>query len=226
MKKKDIIGIIGSSGDLGSQLTTIVRSKGYDVIPSDIADPNSGSISALLNTCAIVHVCVPLSKITNLQVSNKNTLIILHESVMRTSKDYSDVVLQGKGSVVHMLMNKQKRVVIEKGTKHQKRLTEHVVSLGLNPVLMSINEHDLLMARSQAPLALLHEVLSQDLSQYADEGMLTPSGLILMHTLKNRAITWTPATIESILSNQQLQVLLDEMQSKLSLADRMKKRNI
>lgn len=154
-------------------------------------------------------------RLANWSLPIDGTVVVLHDSVMNNSKRFSEVVLDNHGSIVHMLMNKQKRVVVEIDTPHEERVIRHLASIGLNPALMSIEEHDLLMARSQAPLALLHEVLSTDLSQYANDGMLTPSGTVLMETLRDRAVAWTPTTIESLLKNPQLKVLINEMQSKL-----------
>jgi hypothetical protein len=210
------IGVIGSSGDLGSQLVDMIRSDGSYVMLSDVADVRSYSTSELLGKCGIVHLCAPLHALTDIEPPSNDTLVVLHDSVMNISRNFNNDVLDGRGSIVHMLMNQQNRVIVESGTPHQERLVKHLASIGLSPALMLVQEHDLLMARSQAPLALLHEVLLKDLTEYAESGMLTPSGLVLMQTLRDRAITWTPTTIQSLLHNPQLQVLLDEMQSKLS----------
>lgn len=212
----ETIGIIGSSGDLGSQLVDMIRVDGSYVMLSDVVDSDSHSISYVLGKCSIVHLCAPLRALTEIKPPSNDTMVVLHDSVMDISKNFNDDTLHGQGSIVHMLMNQQNRVIVESAAPHKERLIQHLASIGLSPAFMSVQEHDLLMARSQAPLALLQEVLSKDLTEYAESGMLTPSGTILMQTLKDRAIAWTPTTIQSLLHNPQLQVLLDEMQSKLS----------
>ena len=212
---KEIVGIVGSSGELGSKLVKLIQSHSMNVMLSDISVQDGCLITELLAKCSIVHICAPLSAVDILELPGKDTLVILHDSVMSTSREFNNKALNGQGSIVHMLMNKQNKVIVEFDAPNKSRLIQHLSLIGLNPESMSIEEHDVLMARTQAPLALLHEVLSKDLKKYADDGMLTPSGTVLMKTLKNRAIAWTPATTESLLNNPQLDVLVDELRLRL-----------
>jgi prephenate dehydrogenase len=212
----EVIGVVGSSGDLGSQLVEMLRNSGAQVMLSDIADKNEYEIGELFENCSIIHFCIPLNTAIQIERLSNRCIIVLHDSVMNSSKDFNNKYLDGQGSIVHMLLNDHNRVIVESGTPHQESLVKHLASIGLRPAFMSVDEHDLLMARSQAPLALLHEVLSKDLAEYAENDMLTPSGLVLVQTLRDRAIAWTPNTMQSLLRNPQLQVLLDEMQAKLS----------
>jgi hypothetical protein len=129
-------------------------------------------------------------------------------SSLTASKQYVD----GEAAVVHMLMNKTNTVVVATDTPRHEVINEHLRSIGLEPRNMTVREHDYLIARSQAPLALLCETLLPYLYEQAELGLLTPSGELLASTLHSRELAWTKETRDSILRNPELETLINEMQ--------------
>ena len=103
---KQTIGIIGSLGDLGSQLVRRAKKYGFLVREFDIADRHTSTKE--LSDCEIIHVCAPLENFT---VPPVRGLIILHDSVMDTSRRFNDQLGQ-KAAVVHLLMNSAQRAVV------------------------------------------------------------------------------------------------------------------
>lgn len=209
---KQTIGVIGSRGDLGTQLTTKLRSHGYDVLECSRSLDNGITINEVLRQCDIIHVCAPTSILKD-AIYNDSSIVILHDSVMNSSREASNMFLRGTAGIIHMLMNNKNMVVIATDAPHDAEIERHITSLGLNTHHMTIDAHDYLMARSQAPLALLCKTLLPYLYEQADHGMLTPSGQLLADTLRSRELTWTDETIHSILRNPQLQTLLDDMRA-------------
>lgn len=103
---KQTIGVIGSLGDLGSQLVRRAKKYGFLVREFDIADRHTNTEE--LSDCEIIHVCAPLE---NFIVPPVRGLIILHDSVMNTSRRFNDQLGQ-KAAVVHLLMNSAQRAVV------------------------------------------------------------------------------------------------------------------
>ena len=112
-------------------------------------------------------------------------------------------------------MNDTNTVVIATDAPHCEEITKHFTSIGLVPKRMTTAEHDDMMARSQAPLALLCKTLLPYLYEQADKGLLTPSGKLLAETLRSRELTWTDATVHSILQNPAIDTLLHGLQTAL-----------
>lgn len=214
MNKK--IGVIGAQGDLGAQLVVMIRNSGLDVVECAKRLDNGESVQSTIEKCDIVHICAPLSVLDDITSTSSDTIIVLHDSVMSSSRTASHEKLDDNAAIVHMLMNDQLSVVIANDAPHGDVLTEHMKAIGLDPKHMLIDEHDLLMARSQAPLALLCQTLLPYLYEQRDLGMLTPSGQLLVEALHSRVLAWTPETIHSILHNPQLKFLVDDMQSLIS----------
>ena len=209
---KQPIGVIGSLGDLGSQLVRRAKKYGFLVREFDIADRHTSTEE--LSDCEIVHVCVPLE---NFIVPPVRGLIILHDSVMDTSRRFNDRLDQ-KAAVVHLLMNSAQRAVVANDQPNAEAAASHLQQLGLNPISMPVDEHDRIIARSQAPLALLCDALLPELFQLDKEGLLTPSGETLAETLRSRTLIWTPATRRAILRNPQLRELISELSKNLDQA--------
>jgi hypothetical protein len=209
---KEIIGVIGISGDLGSQLGKRLVSSGFKVIGFSRSSPST-TLQLLADKCDIIHVCAPVESIIDLP--KNNAIIVLHDSVMNTSRQANNDLLAGKGAVAHMLMNDHLTVVVASDAPHHDQITAHFTAAGLAPTTMTIDEHDYMIARSQAPLALLCKTVLPYLYEKADQGLLTPSGQLLADTLRSRELAWTDATIRSILNNPQLSSLINEMQATL-----------
>lgn len=206
------IGIIGASGDLGSQVRLRMTQKGWDILTYSRSDDRSG-LTDLTTRSDIIHVCAPVDSISKLPPTS--AIVVLHDSVMNTSRQASDRWLGGGAAIVHMLMNDQQTVVVASDSQRADAITQHFSDTGYSTVPMTVDEHDQLMAHSQAPLALLCRTLLPMLYEHENRGLLTPSGQLLADTLRSREAAWTDATIQSILSNPQLRQLMDDMQDTL-----------
>ena len=209
---KQTIGVIGSLGDLGSQLVRRAKKYGFLVREFDTADRHTNTEE--LSDCEIVHVCTPLK---NFIVPPVRGMIILHDSVMDTSRRFNNRLDQ-KAAVVHLLMNSAQRAVVASDQPNAEAAASHLQQLGFNPISMPVDEHDRIIARSQAPLALLCDALLPELFQLDKEGLLTPSGETLAETLRSRTLIWTPATRRAILRNPQLRELISELSNILDQA--------
>jgi hypothetical protein len=207
------IGIIGASGDLGSQLLARMTERGVAVMPYSRKDGPERLVE-LAVACHIIHVCAPVEAIEHLPATS--AIVVLHDSVMSTSRRASHAKLNDEAAIVHMLMNEADTVVIAQDTPHHDMAEQHFTNLGYTTKSMTIDDHDYLMARSQAPFALLCATLLPFLYEQADQGLLTPSGQLLADTLRARELAWTDATIHSILQNPQLSELMNDM--RLTLA--------
>jgi hypothetical protein len=205
-----IIGIIGASGDLGSQLALQIAEYGLQIRTYDRSDTH-GTLEVLAKESAIIHVCAPVEAVKNMPPTTAT--IVLHDSVMCTSKKASERYLGSNAAIAHMLMNSSRTVVVASDAPHHDVIARHFTAIGLLPQRMTIPEHDYMMARSQAPLALLCKTLLPYLYEQADKGLLTPSGQLLADTLQSRELAWTEATIHSILQNAELHTLMHDIQS-------------
>ena len=204
------IGVIGSEGDLGKQLSRSIKAAGFALYEHDLKN-NKVSQAEIFASCDIIHLCIPLDKFLIEKQAKDNVIIVLHDSVMSTSQLYNHSYFSGQASIVHMLMNKNNSVVIADGTAHQDSLLDHFNSLGFTPRILPLLAHDKLMAQSQAPLALLIKSLHVPLHQQYEQGLLTPSGELLMNALDSRVLEWTPETIASILRNPMLNELINDI---------------
>lgn len=207
---KEVVGIIGVKGDLGSQLAIRLEKRGFCVRGYSRSLESNLSVEDIMDECSIVHVCAPLKAIEEI-TPRASTVVILHDSVMYSSKVASETYLGGSAAIVHMLMNDTDTVVVASDAPYSEVVSAHLRAAGLSPMSRTISEHDHLIARSQAPLALLCKVLLPYLYEQADQGMLTPSGQLLANTLRSRESVWTNATMHSILKNPELQILINDM---------------
>ena len=209
---KQRVGIIGASGDLGSQLAVRIRAHGHNLRTYSRTDPDS-TLVEIVKGCEIIHICAPVEAARYLLPTN--AIVVLHDSVMHTSRQASERYLHGHAAIVHMLMNDSNTVVIASNAPHHDVVGRHFTSVGLTPRSMTVEDHDYMIARSQAPLALLCKTLLPYLYKQADRGLLTPSGQLLVNTLRSRELAWTDATVHSILQNPQLQSLINDLQEAL-----------
>lgn len=207
---KETIGIIGITGDLGSQLAQTLAAHDLNVIGCSLTLPDGPTIAEVIAQADIIHVCAPLSVLDNAIIAS-GKLVVLHDSVMSSSLQARSQYLQGNAAIVHMLMNAARSVVIANESTQRDRIAAHATQLGYTVHTMSVAEHDQLMARSQAPLAVLCQVLLPFLFEQQDKGLLTPSGELLAQTLHSRRLAWTDETIRSILSNPELKTLVSEI---------------
>ncbi|HSX00060.1 MAG TPA: hypothetical protein VLH38_03430 [Patescibacteria group bacterium] len=231
------VGIIGAGGELGRWMTIQAASHGADVavcdtrelVPTDFLDVTSrlDRISTLTDMRAItiypdlqevvkaseiIHWCAPLEALGELALAavGETKLIMLHSSVMAKSTEAMQQIHErGLGAaIIHCLVNEERTVVIGDGSDHDERVTTHFKDIGLRPVSMSTSEHDQLMARTQAPLALLLPLLPE-LQARKEQGLLTPSASVLLSTLAEVKGRWTPLTVRTLLENPHLPTLMD-----------------
>lgn len=205
---QQVIGIVGATGDLGQQLVARIKKHGFEVRTFSRSDPRE-VLEELARISSVIHICAPVEAVKNLL--STNATVVLHDSVMYTSKQASERHLSNNAAIVHMLMNKENTVVVANDAPHHTELREHLSAIGLSPRSMSIREHDYMIARSQAPLALLIKTLLPYLYEQADRGLLTPSGQLLADTLRSRELIWTNTTIHSILQNPEIDALLHDL---------------
>lgn len=235
------IGIIGASGDLGQRLTVQACAMFESVITFDTTpraipkdaigvDENVNredmlyepvrALSAMnvIKDADIVHWAAPTEAVHVLPSVSTDALLIFHDSVMDVSRQA--VALRtardqlGRTAIVHCLMNSNNRVVIAEESEEPAQAYHHFSQLELEPTLLPYRRHDQIMAESQAPMALLHELLADQLAAYDADGLLTPSGHDLMEAINARAAKWTSATLQSILHNPELPELIEKMRTK------------
>ena len=188
-----------------------MQDAGFTVVKSDPRDTQALSLLQLQKKATIIHICAPLHAVSLGLDESSDHIIVLHDSVMDTSHRWNRTHLQGKGNIVHFLMNSEKTIIIAKQSPHKALLSAHFTDLGFHPVILTIKQHDELMARTQAPLALLSKTLAPFIEETFAQGLLTDSGKSLREVLHSRQTKWTEATIESILRNPQLKGLLKDM---------------
>jgi hypothetical protein len=160
----------------------------------------------------ITHITAPLEKLPVIAPDGwGDKIVILHDSVMATSQSYNVKFCDRKASVVHMLMNRHDTIVVAQDTSHYHDVIRHFDLLGYSVQTLAVVEHDTVMAQSQAPLALLSQVIHERLQNYADRGLLTASGIELFEALNARVSRWTPETLHSLMKNPELRKLVHEM---------------
>lgn len=209
---KQIVGVIGAAGDLGSQLVRKLEALNDTVLVNDIRIDGSTPIPTLMEQCDVVHVCAPLDQLETVSWPTSSGLIILHDSTMNTSRTFNSKFLGGGAAIVHLLMNDHSTAVVATDGARADAAGMHIARLGHKVTFMLVDEHDRLMAKSQAPLALLCQTLLPHLNEQCAAGMLTTSGEDLVDALRKRKAAWTPETIQSILRNPQLPCLIEDMQ--------------
>lgn len=210
-KRKQIIGVVGAAGDLGSQLEALLEVSGHQVKTVRSRTDTTMSIAELMEECDIVHFCIPAHTFKTMPSVKQGQIVVLHDSVMTTSVRIGREYFDDNANHVHMLMNERKTVVMNTLNPDQAVLTQHFTRLGLQPVTMSPQEHDYIMSRSQAPLVLLVALLLPHLDEWEKQGVLTPSGSALLGALEARAAQWTPATIDALFANPELNSFIDDL---------------
>lgn len=217
------VGIVGSNGDLGKHLISILlRNKikivGYDISPEHTSDfIQVKSLEELALISDVIHWCAPLQPIINnlvcLSTVNK---LVLHDSIMSSSDKFKKLLLSAgvkNVEIVHFLMNNNNKVVINSKNKSTE-LAKTFENYGLETVRMTTIEHDYLIAISQSMIAMLCVNLLPILEPTLEAGNLTPSGAALTEALQNRASNWTESTLDSILKNPELFTVLEMLLNK------------
>ncbi|HEY1085380.1 MAG TPA: hypothetical protein VGE34_01495 [Candidatus Saccharimonadales bacterium] len=215
----EVIGVIGANGDLGSQLVRRLEDANFNVLPHDTnVEKSNRALREIKASATVIHLTIPATALPEYGkfCQDANGIAILHDSVMHTSNAANDAYFAGNASVVHMLMNEEDKVVVAERTANEDEVIKHVAEIGMNPVVMPACKHDEIMAMSQAPLALLCEMVHLPLQQYLADGLLTPSGKELANALSARTATWTDATVGSLLQNPYLHKLVRDMRDALN----------
>ncbi len=230
------VGIVGL-GDLGGKLALQAQAAGFEVVgfditstpkPSEAVDPEltidnlswpitaANSLTDLISAVDIIHWCAPVKALEMLTHLPEQSLLVLHCSTMEQSIKGRKLLqerskIKGSIGIVHCLMNAQKTVIVQ-DDEQREILADHFTQLGLNPIAMSHDQHDDIMAQSQGLFALLISAgLRDKLHAWDEQGLLVPSAHELKEAIENRQANWTTVTIETILSNPQLKVFLHEI---------------
>jgi prephenate dehydrogenase len=236
-QKMNSIAIVGAAGSLGSVVSRYCADskqtvklllvdenvekletlqKEFDYISITVLSSSEFNLEAL-TTCDIIHWCIPLSAISNYPLQNltTSTLSVFHDSVMSRSQNVINTLGLSNACAVHMLMNTSETVVIDNNSPCATATELHFATLTLSPIRLSVNNHDLLLAKSQSMVALLcHEYLGE-LAESNKLGLLTPSGEELLHALKHRESRWTKPTLDSLLANPMLEKTLTQLLNKV-----------
>lgn len=216
----ETIGIIGL-GDLGGQLTLQAEAAGYNVItyepftpkiPKTAIDPDviiTGlawppkqveHVETVFSEAEVIHWCAPSAELPDVVIAD-DQMLILHDSVMHSSYANARRILGlGTIGIAHCLMNKYARVNVANDLPGHEHVAKHFTSLQLDATTKSIDEHDKLMAHTQASLA--YGVLF-DLANIkeADPADFTPSGAEYDDAITHRAAHWTLPTLRTIFQN-------------------------
>ena len=225
---KDFIGIVGF-GELGSRLAGQIISSGqaimvYEENPArrnlnqiekdmlkrpmtatDIKVHFATNISCVLKNCSIVHFAIS-AKTVELPTLRDGQIGILHDSVMTSSLNSAKLRADKSQLVIaHCLMNSAGRVFMARDFGEEANLkiaAQHFTEIELEPKFTTVEEHDRLMAKSQAlTLSLVRTGVHDELKQAAVDNDLTPSGEQILHSLNHIEMIWTPETIASLLKN-------------------------
>ncbi|OGL30240.1 hypothetical protein A3D14_02865 [Candidatus Saccharibacteria bacterium RIFCSPHIGHO2_02_FULL_47_12] len=234
----EVIGIVGSAGDLGSKMTVQACSAFEDVRTFDIshAERNAlagidpllkasevenkpqplNSLDAILDTCSVVHWVAPIEAVEAIPRLPKPSMLILHDSVMSNSLEVArklsnNEAILGQIVIAHCLMNNERTVVVATDVSGTDRLVKHVEELGLHPKLSDVKGHDVVMAHSQALFAMVCKLYRKELEGYAAQGLLTPSGQRLLTAIEDNESHWTPATFAAIVSNPEIGSVIRSM---------------
>lgn len=205
------IGVIGSAGDLGSQLVSRMRDNNLEVATYDAWGQNNthNSVDAVVLSSDLTHWCAPLIALEQVNNPPDYRQVILHSSVMNLSfaalKAHRQRLPSVGFNIVHCLMNSHETVNVARGYVSA-AVREHLGGIGLNIRPKTIHEHDRTAALTQGAAMVLCELLLGELQGVHEED-LTPSGDWLLKVLEERSMNWTDATKYSVLRNPELSQL-------------------
>lgn len=207
----ETIGVIGSAGDLGSQLVSRMLDNGLEIATYDAwgGDTSHNSIDDVVADSEITHWCAPLEALHLLGNPAERRQVVLHSSVMHLSfealKAHRRRLPNVGLNIVHCLMNQHETVNVARGYASDV-VCEHLGRIGLNVRPKTIHEHDRTAAMTQGAAMVLCELLLGELQGVHEED-LTPSGDWLLKLLVERSMNWTDATKQSVLQNPELRLL-------------------
>lgn len=190
---------------------------GSDHMPTMATSPHD-----ILQKCSLLHWCVPSEALNELPPLPPGCTVVLHDSVMTNSLEAIRLRDEIEQFVLaHCLMNDTKRVFVSTEYGSYEMIQSHFIKIGLSPKPTNIVDHDTLMARTQGVFALLIELgIRKELDAAFDSGDLTPSAIELHAAVINREANWTKQTLQSILSNPELQPFINEMGDILAKSSR------
>lgn len=241
MSKAETIGVVGASGSLGGKLTMQACLSFENVYAFDITDGNladtgvdpslsvatitnkpsqAAIIDDVLSNCDVIHWAAPIDTVRTIPWLPKPALLVLHDSVMNNSVEAAHELAKkeeivGRVAVAHCLMNKEGTVVIARDIGESERLAKHITDLGLNPELMTADEHDNIMAHSQSLWAVICKLLRPELEKYKDRKLLTPSAERFLAAMLDNESYWTDASYEAIVSNPKLESVAESVHEKV-----------
>ena len=208
-------GIVGCFGDLGSQLAERHLQAGIEVVGFDTRQIDSAAFRTVATLSQLQkHWCAPADTIATFTKESHLGRIVLHDSVMSNSLNARAIVAPKtkRGiDIAHMLMNGDNMMVhIAEESDDPAGLESLFGSLGFETNVISVKDHDSLMAQSQAIYAIIHELVDLEmLVQARNLGFLPPSGKELVSALEHRAAIWTPATRRSLMKNPHIRPMLE-----------------
>lgn len=183
---------------------------------------DSGGMSAILERCGIVHFALPSLSLPQLPEVPAGRLVVLHDSVMSTSRaelavrkasGFNDF---GSFVIAHCKMNVHGRVAVSTEFGDHTVATQHFESIGLSPKDCIVTDEDRRMARTQGLLALMiRSGIAGELNELFESGDLTPSAERLRVPVNDQEAIWTDPTVDSIMGNPQMQLMLEEWQGML-----------
>ncbi len=226
MANPETIGVVGV-GELGSKLELQAKKAGFNVVSFDpfqykIAkrginpwlrtsrdEPLSvrtETTQGVFDQSALVHWTAHPEHALQANITPKdNTVLFLHSSVMaesiRVAKHLEEYGLAlGQIAIVHCAMNYQLGVSVASDHGNHEIAMEHIKSLGLNPVLLTSNEHDRIMWDTQGLALRISERERQMLAAH-DLGILPPSAERVRAVIDTNNTRWTATTKKSLDSN-------------------------
>lgn len=243
------VGVVGAAGELGQWLVVQTAAHGIAVEMCDLrilalsdfigitsrldrisrlGSPDKltmhQGIQEVISASEIIHWCAPLEALDTLALSprNEGKCVILHSSLMGESAKAIEKVhrLGLEAAVVHSLVNSERTVIVSGESDHREAVAAHIKSIGLRPIIMHVEEHDRLMARTQAPLAILQPLLPE-LQDLENKGLLTPSARVLLKALSEVSNRWTPLTVKTLRNNPYLGELIATLSSNIGLQDKV-----
>lgn len=232
------VGIVGAAGDLGARMTIQVCSAFEDVYTFDVSpeskrgqqgiDPTLDAsqvtrkthpvscLDEMLDVCSVVHWAAPIGSVQTIPLLPESAMLVLHDSVMNNSKEAAQQITKrkdivGQVAIAHCLMNDTRAVAVANDLGEADRIVQHIAELGLEPKLLSIAEHDVMMAHSQGLFAIICRLYRKDLEEYARQGLLTPSGQRLLVAIEDNESRWTPTTFSATVRNPELESVVHAM---------------
>lgn len=160
-----------------------------------------------------VHFAVPAHAIETFPLLGEDQVGFGHASgmlstaqaIQKRQQTHDDA---GKFLVVHLLMNRHHRAVLDPAFGDVKRGEQHLQKLGLDVVHLSSDEHDRIMAATQGAMLKLMLEHSLELRLFNQAGLISEQGplMALNNALVGRFATWTDETVRSVAENPHVDI--------------------